>query len=87
MQGARSTADVISVVVGVLAPHLGEFMSRSAVEGQRVRLGLSPDRLSPEEVELLLKRVALALELFIGTRRSADVVTVARERIAGVSSQ
>lgn len=62
-------------------------MSRSAVEGQRVRLGLSPDRLSPEEVELLLKRVALALELFIGTRRSADVVTVARERIAGVSSQ
>jgi hypothetical protein len=87
MQGTRSTAEVISVVVGVLAPHLGEFMSRSAVEGQRARLGLSPDRLNPEEVELLLKRVALALELFIGTRRAAEVVTLARGRIAGVTGQ
>lgn len=75
------------MVVGVLSPHLGEFMSRSAVEGQRVRLGLSPERLEPAEVELLLKRVALALELFIGTRRAADVVTVARGRIERVASR
>jgi|CXWL01.1.fsa_nt_gi hypothetical protein len=84
MSSSRPTTAVVAAVVGVLSPHLGDLMSKNAVEGQRERLGLSPDRLSPDEVELLLQHVSLALELFIGTERAAGVVTAARGRIAGV---
>lgn len=84
MSSSRPTTVVVAAVVGVLSPHLGDLMSRRAVEGQRERLGLSADRLTPDEVELLLQHVSLALELFIGTERAVGVVTAARTSIAGV---
>ncbi len=74
----RNTTAVVASIVRVISPHVGEYMARAAVEGYRTRLNLSPDRLSDEDIEALLRKVGRGLVIFVGEERAAELVGLAR---------
>ena len=75
---SRNTAAVVASIVRIISPHVGEYMARAAVEGYRTRLGLSPEQLSSEDIEALLRKVGRGLVIFVGEERAAELVSRAR---------
>lgn len=77
----RSTPDVVSAIAGAIAPYLGETMALSATEAHRAKLGLDASALEPAQVEVLVQRVGLGLNIFVGRDKTAEVVAAMRHAV------
>jgi hypothetical protein len=70
-------ADALKVIVGVMAPYVGETMARSAAEAQCRRLGIT-DAVAEEQEATLLARLGGGLNIFIGREKSSSLVSEMR---------
>jgi len=80
----RGTA--VRAVVRVLAPYIGDTMARSATEAHCQRLGISGERVTPEQLDGLLAKLGSGLNVFIGREKSATVIDEARAALASLEA-
>lgn len=71
-------ADVLDVVVRVLAPYLGENMARASVRGHAERLGVRGDRMLTGDLESLLAALGPGLSVFVGRDKTARILDEVR---------
>jgi hypothetical protein len=79
---ALSTSEVVLTIVRAVAPYLGETMARSAAQAHCQKLGISGDRMQPEQAEALIGKVSAGLNVFVGRDKSAAVTADLRRAIA-----
>ena len=72
----------VEVVVAALAPYLGSNMARAAVNGQQLKLGLSP-RLDGGDLEKLLDALMPGLGVFVGRDKTRQVAEEIRRAVRG----
>jgi hypothetical protein len=80
---ALSTRDVLTTIVRVVSPYLGETMARSAAQAHCQKLGIGAERMLPKDVEALITRMASGLNVFVGREKSSAIVAELRQAIAG----
>lgn len=80
----RGTA--VRAVVRVLAPYIGDTMARSATEAHCQRLGISGERVTPEQLDGLLAKLGSGLNVFIGREKSATVIDEVRAALASLEA-
>jgi hypothetical protein len=73
-------AEAVEVIVGVMAPHIGDTMARSAAQAHCRKLGFG-ETVSAEERDLLLERLGSGLNIFLGRDRSAAVLAETRRAL------
>ena len=83
---ALSTRDVVTTIVRVVSPYLGETMARSAAQAHCQKLGIEADRMLASQVEALIGRMASGLNVFVGREKSSAIVAELRRAIEGQSS-
>ena len=80
------TSAVVDGIIEVLAPYLGETMARASTRGVCDKLGLRGDRMSAEEAEALVAKLASGLRVFVGREKAAQVVEEMRRSLNGSGS-
>ena len=80
---ALSTRDVLTTIVRVVSPYLGETMARSAAQAHCQKLGIDAERMLAKDVEALITRMASGLNVFVGREKSSAIVAELRQAIAG----
>ena len=80
---ALSTRDVLTTIVRVVSPYLGETMARSAAQAHCQKLGIDAERMQAKDVEALITRMASGLNVFVGREKSSAIVAELRQAIAG----
>ena len=83
---ALSTRDVVTTIVRVVSPYLGETMARSAAQAHCQKLGIEADRMLASQVEALIGRMASGLNVFVGREKSSAIVAELRRAIEGQSA-
>jgi hypothetical protein len=76
----RATEAVLRVIVGVMAPYIGDTMARSAAQAHCRKLGLG-ETLSPADIEALLVRLGSGLNIFLGRDKSTEVLAETRRAL------
>jgi hypothetical protein len=80
---ALPTRDVLTTIVRVVSPYLGETMARSAAQAHCQKLGIDAERMQAADVEALITRMASGLNVFVGREKSSAIVAELRQAIAG----
>jgi hypothetical protein len=80
-------AEAVEVIVGVMAPYIGDTMARSAAQAHCRKLGFG-ETVSATEADLLLQRLGSGLNIFLGREKSAEVLAETRRALerAGTAS-
>jgi hypothetical protein len=73
-------AEVVEVIVGVMAPYIGDTMARSAAQAHCRKLGLG-ETASATERDVLLQRLGSGLNIFLGRDKSAEVLAETRRAL------
>jgi hypothetical protein len=81
----RST-EAVRVIVGVMAPYIGDTMARSAAQAHCRRLGIG-ESCTAAEREALLARLGAGLNIFLGRERSGAVLDQARRALLAADGQ
>jgi hypothetical protein len=77
------TGEAVRVIVDVMAPYIGDTMSRSATEAHCRKLGISTGSpISPEQLESLLGKLTGGLNIFLGRDKAAAVIADVRSALA-----
>jgi hypothetical protein len=74
--------DVVDAIASVLAPHLGETMARAAVQAHRTKLGLPEGPLDTSQVDALVARLGIGLNIFVGRANAALLEQQMRQVLA-----
>lgn len=74
--------DVDGAVAEVLGPYLGVSMARAAMEGHCRKLGIEGDELSAEELENLIRKLTMGLNIFVGREKSTQIGATLKTEIA-----
>jgi hypothetical protein len=77
------TPQAVDVIVGVLAPHIGETTARAATSAHCRKLQLG-ERTDASKLQALLEQLRIGLNVFVGRERSAEVVAHARSALAAL---
>jgi hypothetical protein len=77
-----NSSQVTAVLVGVIAPYIGQNMARSAVEAHAASLGFATGPLADEQAEALVTKLGVGLNIFVGREKSARVVDEMRQALA-----
>jgi hypothetical protein len=72
--------EAVEVIVGVMAPYIGDTMARSAAEAHCRKLGLG-ETVSSTERDALLQRLGSGLNIFLGRDKSAEVLAETRRAL------
>jgi hypothetical protein len=72
--------EAVEVIVGVMAPYIGDTMARSAAEAHCRKLGLG-ETVSSTERDALLQRLGSGLNIFLGRDKSAAVLAETRRAL------
>jgi len=75
------TPEVVEAIVRTVAPYLGEAMARAATLGHCRKLGISEAEMTREEADALLSQIGLGLNVFLGRKRSSEVLLAMRSAI------
>jgi hypothetical protein len=70
--------DALATVVRVVAPYFGETMATAAVEMHRNKLGLDGAVLTEAQLDALLHKIGMGLVIFVGRKKSEQIVRDAR---------
>jgi hypothetical protein len=73
--------DAIDMIVHELEPYIGVHMSRSVVTGSLEQLGAAPGQVTQEQLETLVHRLGLGMNVFVGHRVSKRIVDSLRRRL------
>jgi hypothetical protein len=76
------TSEAVELVVKVMAPYIGDTMARSATEAHCRKLGITEAVVSPDQLEVLLGKLAGGLNIFLGRDKAGSVVAEARQALA-----
>jgi len=75
--------ETVDSVVSVLGPHIGQTMARSATEAHCQKLGIGDGMsVSPEQLEILLGKLANGLNIFLGREKSQAAIGAVREALS-----
>ncbi len=77
------TPQAVDLIVGVLAPHIGETTARAATSAHCRKLQLD-GRTDASKLQALLEQLRIGLNVFVGRERSAEVIAQARSALAAV---
>ena len=81
---ALSTRDVLTTIVRVVSPYLGETMARSAAQAHCQKLGIAEaERMPATQIDALINRMAAGLNVFVGREKSSAIVAELRRAIEG----
>ncbi len=75
------TRDAVQVMVGVMAPYIGDTLARSAAEVHCLRVGADEATIEPEKIELVLRKLETGLHIFLGREKSGSVIAEARRAL------
>ena len=73
------------VIIGALAPYIGDNMARTSVRMHCAKLHIHPADLRPEHVDEIVAALAPGLNVFVGRDKTAQISTAIR-RAAGTGS-
>ena len=82
---ALRTRDVLTTIVRVVSPYLGETMARSAAQAHCQKLGIEAERIQPGQVDALITKMAAGLNVFVGREKSSAIVAELRRAIGAGS--
>ena len=82
--GKLDRARAETVIAAILAPYIGPFMARAAVEAHAARLQIKSDSLTREQVVQLIERLTTGMRVFVGAKRADEI---GRELLREVSEQ
>jgi hypothetical protein len=77
------TPQAVDVIVGVLAPHIGETTARAATSAHCRKLQLEGQS-DASKLQALLEQLRVGLNVFVGRERSAEVIARARTVLAAI---
>lgn len=77
--------EAVEVIVGVMAPYIGDTMARSAAHAHCRKLNFG-EELSPQQAEALLDRLGSGLNIFLGRDKSAAVLAETRKALERAGS-
>jgi hypothetical protein len=75
------TTDAVQLIVGVMAPYIGDTMARSAVEVHCRNVGAREATIDAAQIEEVLRRLELGLHIFLGREKSGVVIADARRAL------
>jgi hypothetical protein len=76
-----STPEVLESIHGVLSPYVGKLMAKAAAGAHCKELGVAANVITREQVEALIGKLGLGLNVFVGRDKSAQVVTAMRQAV------
>jgi len=76
---------VLQTVADQLGPVLGPTMARSSIDIHCRNLKIDGPRISGEQLDALLHKLALGLNIFIGQEKTASVLERIESRLKGTS--
>ncbi len=74
--------EAVQVAVRVMSPYIGDTMARSAAEAHCARLGIAGGPISPEQVEVVLSKLASGLNVFVGRDKATALIAEVRRQLA-----
>ncbi len=75
------TSEAVPIMVEVIAPYIGSTMARSATEAHFEKLGALGGELDPGQLEAVLGRLGIGLNIFLGREKSAAVIADVRRAV------
>jgi hypothetical protein len=75
------TSEAVQVIVGVMAPYIGDTMARSATEVHCRNLGVRDATIEAAQIEQVLRKLELGLHIFLGREKSGSVIADARRAL------
>jgi hypothetical protein len=81
-QTTLSYDTLVAEVTRLLAPVLGENMSRASARAQADKLQIKDGRVSPEQVEALLGKLGSGLAIFVGREKAVTLTAEMRTALA-----
>jgi len=76
----------LETIVAVVAPYLGETMARASVSAHCRKLGINHGQASGPQIEALIEKLALGLNIFLGRTKTGAVVDEIRKALASRGS-
>jgi len=73
------TSTVLTSIADAMTPYVGKMMARSSIEMHCKKIGIGNGTVQREQVEELLRRLTLGLNIFIGREKTDELI----ERIRG----
>ncbi len=70
--------EALATVVRVVTPYFGQTMATAAVEMHRTKLGLDGSLLTEAQLDALLNKIGMGLVIFVGRKKSEQIVREAR---------
>lgn len=62
-------------IINILAPVLGKGIATSAVYVQCKKMGIQPENLSEENIEVFLESFKKVMQIFAGEQKANEIVT------------
>lgn len=76
---------VVQVMQAEIAPAIGRSMAAAAIGAHCAKLGILGERLTPDQLEALLTRLALGLVVFVGDRQAREIGGRIRAQLSPVA--
>lgn len=73
--------EAVEVIERILGPHIGNTMARSATQAHCEKLGITDGSITPEQVEVLLGKLAGGLNIFLGRDKAAAAIAEVRRTL------
>lgn len=73
----------IEEIIAGLQPYIGEMMARAAVKNEIVKMKIDSPELTPKDLDALITRLGLGLNIFVGRQKARDIVETLKERVLG----
>ena len=68
------TSTILAAIANAMAPYIGNTMARSSIEMHCKKMGISSESMEGHQVDELLNRLALGLNIFIGRDKTVALV-------------
>ena len=68
------TSTILAAIANAMAPYIGKTMAQSSIEMHRKKMGISSESMDGHQVDELLNRLALGLNIFIGRDKTVALV-------------
>lgn len=72
------TSTIRETISNAMAPYIGKTMAQSSIEMHCKKMGISSESMDGHQVEELLNRLALGLNIFIGRDKTVALVSEIR---------
>jgi hypothetical protein len=72
------TSTILATIANAMAPYIGITMARSSIEMHCKNMGINGQSMDGRQIDELLNRLALGLNIFIGRDKTVSLVSEIR---------